>query len=132
MMLVSAADYLIMNNDNNIHQQHHDDSDSFRRRASAGSHSSPAQGAPSSSGCVVRDDNDKDDNNSRPTSPMETEMPMPIMNTSSNSNMPKKQSSILGASSNLVNSIVGAGIIGILPQPLSPLQSTEQEEVQEE
>ncbi len=28
-------------------------------------------------------------------------------------NMPKKQSSILGASSNLVNSIVGAGIIGI-------------------
>ncbi len=27
--------------------------------------------------------------------------------------LPKKQSSILGASSNLVNSIVGAGIIGI-------------------
>lgn len=111
MMSVSAADYLIMNNDNNIHQQHHDDSDSFRRRASAGSHSSPAQGAPSSSGCGVGDDND---NNVHPTSPMETEMPMPMnTNTSSNSNMPTKQSSILGASSNLVNSIVGAGIIGI-------------------
>ena len=31
----------------------------------------------------------------------------------SNLSMPKKKSSILGASSNLVNSIVGAGIIGI-------------------
>lgn len=45
------------------------------------------------------------------TSSSSRPMPMPMKRASSN--VPTKQSSILGASSNLVNSIVGAGIIGI-------------------
>ncbi|KAL7533600.1 hypothetical protein ACHAXR_008576 [Thalassiosira sp. AJA248-18] len=53
------------------------------------------------------------------TSALETEAPAttaggaPPTTQLSNLSMPKKKSSILGASSNLVNSIVGAGIIGI-------------------
>lgn len=45
--------------------------------------------------------------------PSETEASLSRATQISNLSMPKKKSSILGASSNLVNSIVGAGIIGI-------------------
>jgi len=52
------------------------------------------------------------DNDAANITSLETDLPStqpPLTNLS----MPKKKSSILGASSNLVNSIVGAGIIGI-------------------
>eukprot|EP00574_Skeletonema_japonicum_P003619 CAMPEP_0201716022 /NCGR_PEP_ID=MMETSP0593-20130828/2084_1 /ASSEMBLY_ACC=CAM_ASM_000672 /TAXON_ID=267983 /ORGANISM="Skeletonema japonicum, Strain CCMP2506" /LENGTH=624 /DNA_ID=CAMNT_0048205695 /DNA_START=83 /DNA_END=1957 /DNA_ORIENTATION=+ len=52
----------------------------------------------------------------RPTSALETEPTTSTTTTTtklSALSLPKKKSSILGASSNLVNSIVGAGIIGI-------------------
>ena len=53
--------------------------------------------------------------NTNSPAPMETEAGAPSRSSSqlTNLSMPKKKSSILGASSNLVNSIVGAGIIGI-------------------
>lgn len=100
---MSEADYLIMNNNN---QKHHDDNEPSRRRASGLS-----QGVASSFSAANNNDNNNHESRKsirqRQPSPisMETEIPM--------SNIPTKQSSIMGASSNLINSIVGAGIIGI-------------------
>lgn len=102
--MTMSADYLNMNS---LHQQQ-DGNASLRRRDSGSQSSGPSA---------------SNNDNHRP-SPLETEtvisasassppMPMPMPVKAASSNMPNKQSSILGASSNLVNSIVGAGIIGI-------------------
>jgi len=59
----------------------------------------------------ITPNNSQDEDNAATTTTTTTTTTQPP--TLTNLSMPKKKSSILGASSNLVNSIVGAGIIGI-------------------
>lgn len=99
---MSEADYLIMNTNNQKHL--------VDRKSSQ------------SSGFSNDDNNNNNNHDSNSSSSIARRQPSPIPTAletesipMSNNNIlvPTKQSSILGASSNLVNSIVGAGIIGI-------------------
>jgi sodium-coupled neutral amino acid transporter 11 len=110
---MSADEYLNMNNN-----FHNNDDDSFRRRGSSSSNNNNNIN-------IMSDNNIMRDSSNACSSPMRIEAADPSTseynnnndnnnnNTSPSLSTPKKQSSILGASSNLVNSIVGAGIIGI-------------------
>ena len=80
---------------------YNDDDDAKYQQHKSPTNGENSEGAASGNGAVA---------------PLETEAPAAATGGGgaqlTNLSMPKKKSSILGASSNLVNSIVGAGIIG--------------------